>query len=106
LRIPSPNQWYNENRLVAVIDAWEKILRIGVPLAKHPIYLAENYQSHPWQDAYQDWLMDNIGSRASVARGIANVMLFTPQLLEAKAITRFGEEEVERARSLYKREKR
>lgn len=100
-RLPQPSQWYNEARLIRVIDAWNEKLSTGFNLAKHPMFHVINYNGSPLQIEYQDWLCEQVSGRKAPVRALVKVLFENPQVTIERATSFFGEEKVSEAQSYF-----
>jgi hypothetical protein len=88
----APTQMYHERMVSHVLDKWKERNETGIYLARAPQLRAENYEAHPWQDAYNDWLCERIMGKGNRAFWLGRVMHSNGQLPRQYAIQRFGEE--------------
>ena len=86
-----PNKLVTDRVVVEVAEAWQKRLKDGVLLTTaDPYYALARFENHPWQVAYQDFLLDQIGERINPKYGIAQVCFKNPQVKPSYAAKRFS----------------
>lgn len=95
LRPLQPTQMYHDRMISHVLDKWKERNEVGIYLARAPQLLAVNYAGHPWQDAYHDWLCDQIAGKGNRPFWLGRVMNSNGQLPRDHAIKRFGAEIVQ-----------
>jgi hypothetical protein len=85
-----PPQMYNTRYINYVLDKWKERNEAGIYIARAPQYNVENYVGHPWQDDYQDYLLEIIASKGNKAFWLSRLMHTVPQIHPDKATARFG----------------
>jgi len=98
--LPLPRQLYSDATAAEIVTRWEDHQDKNLTLAKHPMYLAENYADHPLQNAYRDWLVERIKTRSNRVVAIAVAVCQDRHLSEDYARYCFGDNVVDRAVSI------
>lgn len=100
-RVPSPRHLYSDRMAALIVNGWEELTSQRAITAKHPMYLVENYEGHPVQDAYREWLIRTVSRRQDdIAIPLSIVVFDRPQLPEDMALAAFGANTLRRARSM------
>ena len=97
-RLPRPSHLYGNKIGAALLNSWETLSRDRLFTAKHPLYSLDNYAGLPVQDAYQEWLIEQLKERGDPTTALATVVYRSPQLPEAKAKAEFPATALNRAR--------
>lgn len=95
---PQPVQMYVTSGVKYVLDKWAERNEAGIYLAKAPEFRMENYVGHPVQDAYQNYLLDNVATKGNKAFWLSRLIYTVEQVTIENATKRFGAEVVEDAK--------
>lgn len=102
-RMPMPTSLYSDGMVKAILARWEEERDQILVLPKDPIYHADNYQGHAWQDGFQDWLCELIARRPVPVIPLTQYVGRERLILPQRAAQRFGltlvSDAIHRARS-------
>ena len=100
-QLPRPNQIYSDRMGAGILDKFEELRPERMTIARHPIYLVENYEGLELQDAYRDWAIEEMKQlRRDLIPTLMQVVYANPQIPEALALQHFPEQSLTRARLL------
>jgi hypothetical protein len=99
-RLPQPRQLYSEKLGAHVLYDWHELQKERLFLAKHPMYAEEHYAALPVQDAYREWMIEQIKQQPEPVMGLMDAIYIRKQLPEAVASQHFPAQLVKRARLL------
>lgn len=99
-QLPRPTQLYSPKLGGQILDEWLKLTESRLFIAKHPIYLAVNYEGLAIQDQYRAYLIDQIERRGDPVTALLSTVYKTPQLPVALAEKHFPANVMNRARLL------
>ena len=91
---PQPSKMYHPRGLLHVLNKWDERNAAGIYLARAPQYLTANYEGHPWQDAYQDYLLELVARKGNKAFWLSRLIYAVNHVSIHKATIRFGSETV------------
>ena len=97
--MPTPQKMFTDSALYAVKQEWDKQKVERFIRTEDPHYTVSKHAG-PWQDDYQDYLLNLVEARHSKARALASVVYEKPQVLPSKAAERLGVEVVKEAKSI------
>jgi hypothetical protein len=91
--IPRPNQLYSEEVVNDVSLAWGQRCKDVLQLATDSRFTAETYVGHPDQDAYYEWLAQQVGKRERPEYALCTILfkkkIITPSFAKGKFSTFF-----------------
>lgn len=88
--LPRPNQLYGEELTLDVKDAWETLRKASLQLASEPRFRVGNYEGHPDQDSYHQYLIEQVKDRVQQHLVLAR-LIYREQMLPAEvAASHFG----------------
>ncbi|MPS48566.1 hypothetical protein [Methylobacillus sp.] len=90
--IVRPNQIYGEETFLDIRDIWDGLKRDILFLAQSPFYRTENYDGHPDQDAYHEYLISVVKLRAEPLMILTRLIHREKHLPEERASEAFGPE--------------
>lgn len=96
-RFPHPVSFSSDRIVTHEAERWELEKRDLLATPKDPRYLIENYEGHPWQDEFQDWLLGYIAARPAPHIPLAYYLSEEPLILLDRATKRLGEHTVSQA---------
>lgn len=99
-RLPRPSQLYSDNLAVYVMEEWDALRASRFFAAQHPIFDIANYDGRPMQDAYRDYLIEQVKKVDGKAPALASVLYFRPQLPLDLAQQHFPKQLLDRADDL------
>jgi hypothetical protein len=99
-RLPRPTQLYSENLAVFVMDEWDALRKSKFVAAQHPVYAVENYDGRRMQDAYREYVIEQIKQIDGKVPALASALYFRPQLPLDLAQQHFPQQILDRAYDL------
>lgn len=95
--LPLPTALYGTWMISAVLERWEEEKRNLIRLPKDPRFMASGYTGHPYQDEFQEWLLNLIAARPNPNLPLVQYLARERYLLLSKAVEKFGKERVKEA---------
>lgn len=95
--MPRPNQLYGEDLVLDVADAWAELRRASLQLARSERFKMARYNGHPDQDAYHDYLIEQVRDREHPHLVLARLIYREKCLPAELAGEQFGSEVLRRA---------
>ena len=90
--LPRPIHLYRDIEVEYAQERWEELQASRLFLADHPVYLNQNYQNLPQQNAYHEWLFKQAELRSEPSRFLARYVS-EGRLLEEKVRNRIADNE-------------
>jgi hypothetical protein len=97
--LPKPRQLYSDKMIWEIGEKWKERLASRITRTEDPHYSLANYDKHPWQHAYMDFLIKQAMDRDNPNFALASIMFKEPQVLPSYAATKVGVERVKEAHS-------
>lgn len=99
--LPTPEQMTSMDAVEDIKDAWNDWKKVSLQLASNPCFLAKAYCGLPEQNAYHDYLVEQVNSRVQRTYMIARVVYQEKLIPIGKAEELFGKEELDSALKVY-----